>query len=58
MNFQLGLLNLAVWAARSAGQIYELNSCRRLDLCAVSNKGASKLGTNPSAPAQLKVMMR
>lgn len=57
MNFQLGLLNLAAWAACSTGQIYELNSCGRSDLCAVSYEGASNLGTNPSAPVQLKVMM-
>jgi len=38
MNFQLGLLNMAMWAARSTGQIYELNSCRRLDLHAVGCK--------------------
>lgn len=57
MNFQLGLLNLAAWAACSTGRIYELNSCGRSDLCAVSYEGASNLGTNPSAPVQLKVMM-
>jgi len=57
MNFQLGLLNLAVRAARSAGQIYESNSCTRLDLHALGNKRTCYLGMNPSAPAQLRVMM-
>lgn len=57
MNFQLGLLNLAVRAARSAGQIYESNSCMRLDLHALGNKRTCYLGMNPSAPAQLRVMM-
>lgn len=57
MNFLLGLLDLAVWAARSAGQIYESSSCTRLDLRALGNKGICNLGMNPSTPAQLKVMM-
>lgn len=57
MNFQSGLLNVAVWAAHSTGQIYELNSRRWLEMCAVSYKGASSLGRNPPAPVQLKIMM-